>query len=327
MSKEENVEERYVTVLRPQGDVWNHKAALNPRIKVVDQKGGVIEKKNGGRKRVAIVGFSTATRHLTPFDDFEYEIWGLNQLYRHLPRADRWFDIHENWDEHVIEGTDHAAWIKNSEIPVYMKDFLPDAPQSLRFPIEHTMRYFSQDILGKADFDYYTSTIAYMLALAIYEKFETIAIYGVDLVIGTEYFHQKACVEYYLGVAAGKGIQIIVPEESALLKQEYRYGWEKASKDIIVEEDFLKRREALQKLRNELQIKLAMANGSIQEYGVLEDGDTLSDRMKARKKCLIDMRDELQVKLALIDGAIQEACFWEQTYLIRKRGGQKNAAS
>ena len=33
------------------------------------------------KKRVAIIGMATTSRHLAPYDDDEFEIWGLNESY------------------------------------------------------------------------------------------------------------------------------------------------------------------------------------------------------------------------------------------------------
>ena len=56
-------------------------------------------------KKVAIVGFAD-TRNQAPYNDPTFEIWGLNDLHSHIPRYDRWFDIHtrENIDTDVIAG-------------------------------------------------------------------------------------------------------------------------------------------------------------------------------------------------------------------------------
>ena len=56
-----------------------------------------------------------------------------------------------------------------------------------------------------------------MLALAIYEEFERMEIYGFELGDESEYIHQKACVEYWLGQAGARGIDLYFPENCQLL--------------------------------------------------------------------------------------------------------------
>ena len=63
-----------------------------------------------------------------------------------------------------------------------------------------------------------------MLGLAILEGFETIGLWGIELMIGTEYFYQRMCVEYLIGFAKAKGIEIILPEGCTILYQQNPYG-------------------------------------------------------------------------------------------------------
>ena len=172
------------------------------------------------RKKVAIVGFAESSRHLAPFDDPEWEIWAMNQLYRHIPRATRWWEMHKFPDYLTIDpvpGTDYAAWLRDCPIPVYMCEKQADVPNSVRFPLEDMVATFG---------DYYYSTISYMLALAIQEGFEEIGLWGIDLAHDSEYEYQKPSAEYFLGIAIGRGITIHLPNQSALLKGLYRYGYQ-----------------------------------------------------------------------------------------------------
>jgi hypothetical protein len=41
----------------------------------------------------------------------------------------------------------------------------------------------------------------------------------------SEYGHQKPSCEYYLGIARGRGLKVILPPESDLLKATTRYGY------------------------------------------------------------------------------------------------------
>ncbi len=78
------------------------------------------------RKKVAIVGMATTSRHLAPFDDDEFEIWALNESYwgghvgpdktPYLKRWDRWFQLHPEWDytrPHNFNHPLHKQWLFN----------------------------------------------------------------------------------------------------------------------------------------------------------------------------------------------------------------------
>ena len=121
------------------------------------------------RKKVAIVGFAESIRHLAPYDDDTVEIWAMNQLYRHIPRGTRWWEMHtrEDFLADQVPGTDYLAWLKKCPIPIYMVQKFADIPNSVEYPIEKMSQKYG---------DYFYSTISYMLALAIDEGFEEIQI-------------------------------------------------------------------------------------------------------------------------------------------------------
>jgi hypothetical protein len=75
---------------------------------------------------------------------------------------------------------------------------------------------------------YITSTIAYMLAYAIYlGEYNHITISRCHLSASEEYAHQRPCVEYLIGVAREKGITVNVDADSEILYSPYLYGYEK----------------------------------------------------------------------------------------------------
>ena len=274
----------------------DHPAEQGYRLEIVDAEAALVRAAPAPRKKIAVCGFAASSRALAPFDDPEYEIWGLNQLYRHIPRATRWFDIHENWREDNVEGTDHPAWLAEFPGPVYMTDRQPAVSTSVRYPLERV-------IAQVAGTDYFTSTVAFMLGLAVLEidgqveaevdalgpadsadlardvrkmrrwlsdryAEREIGIYGIDLVVGDEYVKQKQCVEFLLGIAQARGITIRIPPMSALLKSLWRYGYETEPKTWPLSAPELRRRgETLQQERNQLIARLQTIDGALQENG------------------------------------------------------------
>jgi len=205
------------------------------------------------RKKVALVGYAAASRGLAPFDDPEYEIWGLNQVNRWIPRADRWFEIHQEWNTHVVEGTDYMDFMKTLPIPVYMSYPDPIIPNAIQYPKDALVKEFG--------IEYLTSTIAEMLALAIYEGFSTIGLYGIDLVVGDEWSYQKPCAEFWLGVAHAKGIAVRLPNSSALLKSRFSYGYRSNTEIPLATSKLRERLMKCQKEMQELQCKLDTLSG------------------------------------------------------------------
>jgi hypothetical protein len=93
----------------------------------------------------------------------------------------------------------------------------------------------------------------------------TIGIFGIDLVVGTEYFHQKACVEYYIGQACGRGIEVNLPPETALCKHQYRYGWQLEPDAIIKVSELEQRQNALTARKNKAIAEIQTVDGALQE--------------------------------------------------------------
>lgn len=189
------------------------------KVEIVDADAGLVEV-IPKRKKMAIVGFASSTRDKAPFDDPDWLIVGLNQLYRYLPRFDLWFEIHNRamFLADAVRDSNYLGWLQSSPVPVIMCERQPDIPLSVRYPIERAIA-----LTGR---DYFTSSPAFMVAYALLEGFEEVAIYGIDLIVGQEYDYQKACMEYWLGVATARGVKVTVPKESALLKSLSRYGYE-----------------------------------------------------------------------------------------------------
>ena len=63
-----------------------------------------------------------------------------------------------------------------------------------------------------------------MIAMAIYEGFDVIHLYGVDMAVGSEYEKQRPSCEFWMGVAKELGIKLYIPDQSDLLKCLCVYG-------------------------------------------------------------------------------------------------------
>lgn len=171
------------------------------------------------RKKVAFVGFASNTIHMVPWDDPEFEIWGMNQGAMNFKRrADRWFEMHLPEATPDIRDPNYMEWLKHLTIPVYMIELYDYAPTCVRYPIEEAIK-----LAGR---DYFMSTVAFMCAIAEMEDFEEIHLYGINLAIGDEYFYEKPNAEWWLGRLAAQGRKIVIPRASSLLKQYKRYGYE-----------------------------------------------------------------------------------------------------
>lgn len=186
------------------------------------------------KSKVCIVGCAHS-RDEVPWGDPDMEYWGVNNLFVTPPfnekPFDRWFEIHpitfdpaknqwfRRWKP-IFRGqpmNEYIQQLTSLKCPVYMQNQWPQIPNSERYPIEDIVQKFGR---------YFTNTVSYEIALAISMGFKEIHVYGVDMAVGSEYTHQRASCEFFLGIAAGMGIKIFVPGSADLLKTRFLYAYE-----------------------------------------------------------------------------------------------------
>lgn len=71
---------------------------------------------------------------------------------------------------------------------------------------------------------YFTNSISYMIAYAIYKGYKKIELYGVDMSARDEYINQRGSVMYWIGFARAKGIEVNLA--SGVDKPCFLYGYE-----------------------------------------------------------------------------------------------------
>lgn len=122
-----------------------------------------------------------------------------------VPHADYVLQLHKPvvWRSSTNRNdAKHYDWLKSTSIPVLMQDHYDDVPASVRFPLDEIRDEF------KDAPEYFTSSVAYAIAYAIYAGYKRIEFYGVEMETNTEYAHQRPGVAYWCGIAIGRGIEI-----------------------------------------------------------------------------------------------------------------------
>lgn len=215
------------------------------------------ETKNG---KIAILGSASSSLHLAPFNDESWDFWALSGSRR--ASVDAYFELHPR--KHWRPGTDR--FLNGQDAPVFTQKQYSDIPNSIRYPLE--------TVIGKIGCRYFASSIAYMVGLALASKdVKTIGIWGVDMLHDSEYEHQRPNLEYLLGIARGRGINVEIPEQSALVKFNHLYAYEKGPQPVGITEDFLQGRiehyrSCINQGEKEMQIlrdKMSTYDGALQE--------------------------------------------------------------
>jgi hypothetical protein len=212
--------------------------------------------------RIAIVGSAPSSLGLAPYDDPSWEIWGTSPgAAPHVKRVTRWFEVH-HYDPAQCPDW-YMQWLKDQPAPVYMIDKYDDVPTSVRYPREDV-----QKELGKY---FYTSSVAWMLALAILQKPKEIGLWGIDMAARDEYGYQRAGCHHFITIARLSGINITVPLESDLLRPEPEYGMRNPSPFVV---KMISRRNELEGRLTALQTQYASTTQEITFLrGALDDLD------------------------------------------------------
>lgn len=194
------------------------------------------------KNKVVIVGFAPDSRDMVQlyYDKPDFEIWPLNELYmemQHLVgKSNKWFQLHGT-EPTTVRDPEHTKHLAELDIPIMMWEEHRDIPKSQRYPLEEILEMF--DIYGPGmnpqvrqmrDRVYFTNSISWQLALAIYEGFEEIHLLGVNMAQDQEFEHQRPSCEWMLGFARAKGIGIYLPPQSDLCYSELLYGYDDGSR-------------------------------------------------------------------------------------------------
>ena len=178
---------------------------------------------------VAIVGlgpsctqFFELTRRLGGVSKYCDEVWGINAIGDVL-RCDRVFHM----DDLRVQEARAAArpdsniaamvqWLKRHPGPVYTSVVRDGYPGLVAFPLQDVLNG-SYDTSGGAP--YFNSTAAYAIAFAVHIGVKKISLYGIDYTFPNAHQAEKgrACCEFWLGIAAARGIELQVPEGTPLL--------------------------------------------------------------------------------------------------------------
>jgi hypothetical protein len=147
-------------------------------------------------KSVNIIGKGNGCGDAPSISD-SYDTWGITQLLLKRP-VDLVIDMNVyddfRWgEEEQIANKEVVERCKLEGIPyIGLNDY----------PVDTIIEHFGVD--------YFTNTVDYAIAFAIYRKYEKINMYGVNMALGSEYSYQKPGVEFWCGVAIGKGIKVNV---------------------------------------------------------------------------------------------------------------------
>ena len=169
--------------------------------------------------KIALIGTAPSSRMLAPYNDPSWTIWACSPGNMNtLPRADVWFELHSNllWPEHESYGKPYIEWLRQQKFPIYMQD-QSLVPNAVVFPRDQMVEMFGDD--------FFTSSFAWMMALAISMGAVEIALYGIDMASRDEYIRQRPGFYYFRQMAKQRGIRVSAPHESDIMQSPPLYAY------------------------------------------------------------------------------------------------------
>lgn len=182
-----------------------------------------------GFDKIAVIGSAPSSVRLAPYGDKTWAIWGCSPgAYGEIPygRTDVYFEIHR-WEPSTPGNPrdpankpwfspEYVRFLEQHEGPVYMNAIVESVKSCVVLPFDELSAEFGPY--------FWTSSMAYMLALAIKMKPRVIGLWGIDMSSHSEWAFQRPGCQHFLGIAAALGIKVVVPPESDLLQPSPPYG-------------------------------------------------------------------------------------------------------
>jgi hypothetical protein len=155
-------------------------------------------------KRIALVGAHSASKLGAPFKNPEWTVWACSSKNMdELPRWDAWFELHN-----PLGPEDYIEWLALQ--PLVYTRFEAPLPGARLYPEAAMRKQFGPF--------FFTSSLAYMLALAIAEKPDEIGLWGIHMASDEEYHYQRPGCHYFIQRAWDHGIKVTVAPQSRLLE-------------------------------------------------------------------------------------------------------------
>jgi hypothetical protein len=177
----------------------------------------------------------------TPFDLEDTDYWACAPVITHRKtkdgpliteghRIDILFEMHNSdyWTT-IIERLNNFV-DKHPNVKIYMQEQNSQIKNCVKYPLAEVQCFINHPRMR----NFLTSTIAYMVVLAIMQGYKSIEMYGIHMSSEEEeYSLQRECMSTLLGFAWGKGVDFWLPEQSDIMKSDHLYGYEQ-DKGIIL---------------------------------------------------------------------------------------------
>ena len=137
------------------------------------------------------------------------EVWVVNSAID-VFRADKAF-IMDDLRRIRRRFPEWSAELKQTSVPIITSKVYPEFPTSIAFPLDEVFKCVKDDV--------FTTSVAYMIAYAIYKKVKDLYLFGCDFWYPGSLSKEPGAeaVTYLLGIAKERGVHFRIPQSSTLL--------------------------------------------------------------------------------------------------------------
>ena len=160
-----------------------------------------------------------------PFDRETWVVAKMLMLARPIPRVDMLFSMDnvDHWltvRRGIFTIEEFKSRVNFKKAPYYSSVKTPGIDMAREYPLK--------EVVDFVKVPYFSNTICYMLAYAMFQKVDSVDLYGIAQMGAHEYVQEKAGVEFWIGMLLGHGIQVNIKTQSSLLQNfgsGYPYGY------------------------------------------------------------------------------------------------------
>lgn len=213
-------------------------------------------------EQLCLLGSAPSSLRLAPYGNMNWAMCGCSPgVYGVAPRAEAWVELHRYEPGQPWFSPEYCQFLANFPGPVWMSEVRPEIPNSIVLPLV--------DLVQKYSPYFFTSSLAYMMAMAIECGFKRIGLFGVDMAAASEYKDQRLGCQYFAIIAKAHGIEVGVPPESDLFRPSPLYGVSETSHARI--KILSRRRELEARVNVALQTQQNAKDETLYLRGALED--------------------------------------------------------
>lgn len=191
-----------------------------PVYETVVMEGYKREVRNKPVRKIGILG-TCPSRGAAPLNDLSWEFWTIGPGGKNSNRWERLFEIHGNgrWPDGFAQYLDELKAVQPPQI-IYTEEAMPEWPANVVYPKAQMFAKYGQT--------WFTSSIAYAIALALEDNVTDLGIWGIDLESGEEYRKQYAGARHFIDLARLAGVNVYMPKGCGMLREPSPYpeGWE-----------------------------------------------------------------------------------------------------